>query len=116
MSNHLSQRELRVLVALSKGPQNSRELAEATGVLNPAHYVMRLRHRGWRIKCVRVAKLDRDGKKCWPGIYMFVTEDERRRAILSLKKETPASVAVSEGPQYSSKSESTANLRGVQDE
>jgi hypothetical protein len=116
MSNTLCPRERRVLAALADRGLGVRDLADAAGVANPPNYVMKLRHRGWRIKCVRVAKFDRDGKKCWPGIYMFVTEDERRRAILSLKKETPASVAVSEGPQYSSKSESTANLRGVQDE
>ena len=114
MISHLSPRELRVLVALSEGPQNCRELVDATGVLNPAQYVMRLRHRGWRIRCVRVAKLDRDGKKCWPGIYLFVTEDERLRAISSLKKESPASVAVSEGLQNSSKAETIPNLRGMQ--
>jgi len=62
-------RQRRALEALAEREVSSLELRTIVGMLNVPQLVSDLRSNGWEIKCRRISVLDRDGKKCRPGIY-----------------------------------------------
>ena len=64
-----TQREMRALDALWCGPVMREELDHFIGCSNSPHVVSTLRGKGVSIHCQDVPRIDRDGRKCWPGRY-----------------------------------------------
>ena len=70
-------RHLRAITALLRRPISRQELDSVAGASNSPELVAELRRRGLSIPCERISFIDRDGKKCRPGVYSFTTGDRR---------------------------------------
>ena len=70
-------RHLRAIAALLRRPISRQELDGVAGASNSPELVAELRRRGLDAPCERIDFIDRDGKKCRPGVYAF-TEIDRR--------------------------------------
>lgn len=66
-------RHLRVIDALEAGQLMREELDRIAGCSNGPQLVDDLRGLGLQIECEKVRRIDRDGRRCWPGRY-FLTE------------------------------------------
>ena len=71
-------RHQRVLALLLQRPAKREELDRAAGCSNGPELVAELRRRGLEVPCQRVEALDRDGRRCKPGIYSLTNKDRRR--------------------------------------
>lgn len=69
-------RHLRVLAVLLVRQLFREELDKIAGCSNGPELVAELRRFGLEIPCQRVTRLDRDGKRCRPGVYSL-TDDDR---------------------------------------
>lgn len=79
-------RHLRALTVLIRRPISRQELDNVAGCSNSPELVAELRRRGLDIGCERIEFIDRDGRKCRPGVY-FLT-DKGRRAFWAWKADT----------------------------
>lgn len=71
-------RHLRALQALMNGPQPRQTLDAVAGCSNSPELIAELRRRGLDVPCRRIDALDRDGRKCRPGIYRLSDADRRK--------------------------------------
>ncbi len=71
-------RQLRVLAALLVRPRRREDVDSIAGCSNGPELVAELRRRGLEVPCTRITFLDRDGRKCNPGIYAFTNADRRK--------------------------------------
>lgn len=71
-------RHARVLAVLLRRPLPRQELDTVAGCANGPELVADLRRAGLTVDCERITFIDRDGKKCRPGIYMLTTKDRRK--------------------------------------
>jgi chromosome segregation and condensation protein ScpB len=81
-------RHLRALAVLLRRPITRQELDNVAGCSNSPELVAELRRRGLAIKCERIEFIDRDGRKCRPGVYHL--PEPSRRAFWAWKKEVAA--------------------------
>lgn len=72
-------RHLRALTVLLRRPITRQELDSVAGCSNSPDLVAELRRRGLVILCERIEFIDRDGRKCRPGVYHLT--DRGRRAF-----------------------------------
>ncbi|MBS4003005.1 MAG: hypothetical protein KGZ91_06490 [Afipia sp.] len=77
-------RHLRAIAALLKRPISRQELDSVAGAANSPELVAELRRRGLDVDCKRIDFIDRDGKKCRPGVYSLTAKG--RRAFWDWKK------------------------------
>jgi len=90
MRERLTPRQRRVLAAMVDSPGIMRETLDAiAGASNGPELVRGLRAMGLAIKCDRVARVDRDGRTCRPGIYYFADGRSRLFARRLLEGEVP---------------------------
>jgi hypothetical protein len=73
-------RQRRVIAALLQGPKFREQLDRIAGAANAPDLVARLRRRGLSIPCEQIRATDRDGRKCWPGVYSLTAEDREKIA------------------------------------
>jgi len=79
----LSPRNQRLLNALLRGPQSSRDLIDIIPANNPAQYVSTLRKcLGFQIPMEEVRFITKDGKASWYGIYHLTDADRITAAEL----------------------------------
>ena len=76
----LCPRQSRVIAALLQGPKFREQLDRIAGAANAPDLVARLRRRGLSIPCEQIRATDRDGRKCWPGVYSLTAEDREKIA------------------------------------
>jgi len=88
-------RQARAIQALLQRDVSSFEMPYITGVLNPYQLVKNLREQGWSIACVRTSVVDRDGRKCQPGIYCLAPEMLQIGREVLVKFKTEAAVTAS---------------------
>jgi hypothetical protein len=70
-----TERQQRAITALVKyNKLGCHELQKNAGQINIPELIAGLRRNGWKIDCERVEVLDRDGKKCRPGLYFLLPE------------------------------------------
>ena len=81
-------RHLRAIAALLKRPISRQELDSVAGAANSPELIAELRRRGLDVDCERIDFIDRDGKKCRPGVYSLT--DKGRRAFWKWKRDTKA--------------------------
>ncbi len=74
-------RYFRALRALAAGPLMREELDRSSGSSNSPDMVAALVRAGWRIKCERLDRIDRDGRPCKPGRYTL-QDNQREMAAL----------------------------------
>lgn len=68
-------RQHRALIALVQyGAVSSKDMRQIAGALNAPELMATLKRNGWQWTCERVQMVDRDGKKCRPGIYRLTPE------------------------------------------
>lgn len=79
-------RHLRALTVLQRRPITRKELDSIAGCSNGPELVAELRRRGLAIECERIEFIDRDGRKCRPGVYHLT--DKGRRLFWAWKKTT----------------------------
>ncbi len=53
---------------------STHKMREIAGQENVPELMARLKRNGWKWECERVEMLDRDGKKCRPGVYQLLPE------------------------------------------
>ena len=70
-------RHQRALALLLQRPAKREELDRAAGCSNGPELVAELRRRGLELPCERVDAIDRDGRRCKPGIYSLTSRDRR---------------------------------------
>ena len=70
-------RHLRVLTVLLRRPVTRQELDNVAGCSNSPDLVAELRRRGIAIRCERIEFIDRDGRKCRPGVYQLTGKGRR---------------------------------------
>lgn len=70
-------RHLRALAVLLRRPITRQELDSVAGCSNGPELIAELRRRGLSIKCERIEFIDRDGRKCRPGVYHLTDKDRR---------------------------------------
>lgn len=73
-------RQARALAALMRGPLSREELDRVAGCSNTPDLIASLRRRGFVIPCEKIRVIDRDGRKCWPGIYHLTPADRTKLA------------------------------------
>jgi len=80
-------RHLRVLTLLLRKPQPREAIDASAGCSNGPELIAELRRRGLgeHLTCTRIHALDRDGKRCRPGVYSL-TEQGRRMVWAWLAK------------------------------
>lgn len=78
-------RHLRAIAALLKRPISRQELDSVAGAANSPELIAELRRRGLPIQCERITFIDRDGKKCHPGVYHFT--NACRKAFWAWKRQ-----------------------------
>lgn len=79
----------RLLAALLRGPVYRHQLDNVIGAENSPDIVMKLRRElGLLIPCAHVPMIDRDGRKCRPGLYSLSEHD--RTKVLRLQREAQA--------------------------
>ncbi len=71
-------RHLRALAVLLRRPITRQELDNVAGCSNGPELVAELRRRGLAVECERIEFIDRDGRKCRPGVYGFNDSDRRK--------------------------------------
>ena len=71
----LTQRHLRAINGLWRGPIMREALDRLAGCSNSPELVRQLRQMGLKIICQKVPVIDRDGKVCKAGRYEFAPED-----------------------------------------
>lgn len=81
-------RKRRVLEALLNGAVWREQLDRIAGASNSPQLVSELRRMGLVIECDQRLKIDRDGRPCYPGIYLLRScSVERVRALLEVTHE-----------------------------
>ena len=72
----LTRRQRRALIALVKGPCFREKLDVVAGCSNFPHLAASLRDLGLghHLQCERVPMLDRDGRRCLPGLYSLTPQ------------------------------------------
>lgn len=70
-------RHLRAIQALLRRPITREQLDKVVGCSNGPDLIAQLRRRGLDIPCERISFVDRDGRKCRPGVYMTTVTDRR---------------------------------------
>lgn len=68
-------RHLRALHALLRRPMPRETLDKVAGCSNGPDLVAELRRRGLKVPCKRIQFIDRDGKRCSPGVYSLLPTD-----------------------------------------
>ena len=71
-------RHLRAISVMMRRPISRQELDSHAGCANGPALVSELRDRGLTVKCDRIKFIDRDGRKCRPGVYYFTDADKRK--------------------------------------
>lgn len=82
-------RHLRVLTSLLHGSRTREEADQIAGCSNSPELIRSLRKLGLELPCRRLRRIDRDGKKCAPGIYAL-TDADRQKVLAFLAKSLPA--------------------------
>ncbi len=77
-------RHLRAIAALLKRPTSRKEMDSTAGCANTPQMISDICKRGLEIKCERIEFIDRDGRRCRPGVYYLT--DQGRRAFWAWKK------------------------------
>ena len=72
-----NERHLRAITFLMRRPMPREALDREAGCSNGPELVAELRRRGLEIPCERINFIDRDGRKCRPGIYSLTISDRR---------------------------------------
>ena len=76
----LTQRQLRLINALMRGPLMREAVDKVAGTSNGPDIVAQLRKKGLDIPCTLIDALDRDGNVCRPGSYELSARDRERLA------------------------------------
>ncbi len=76
----LCPRQARALAALLRGPVPREQMDRLAGCSNAPDLVASLRRRGFVIPCEKICVTDRDGRRCWPGIYSLTDADRTKLA------------------------------------
>jgi hypothetical protein len=71
-------RHQRAIFALLRSPRPRKTLDDIAGCANSPDLVAELQRRGLEIPCNRIEVIDRDGRKCRPGIYRLTDSDRRK--------------------------------------
>ena len=71
-------RHLRVIPALLRRPISRQELDSVAGCANGPALIQELREHNLIVPCVRIEVIDRDGRKCRPGVYSLTASDRRK--------------------------------------
>ncbi|WP_082176503.1 hypothetical protein [Acidovorax sp. MR-S7] len=82
-------RHLRFLTSLLHGSRSREEADQIAGCSNSPQLVRSLRKLGLELPCRRLRRIDRDGKKCAPGIYSLTNAD-RQKVLAFFAKSSPA--------------------------
>lgn len=85
-------RHLRVLMALLHGSRTREETDQIAGCSNSPQLIRNLRKLGLDLPCRRLRHIDRDGKKCAPGIYSL-TDSDRQMVLAFFAKSVTATEA-----------------------
>ena len=85
-------RHLRVLTSLLQGSRTREEADQIAGCSNSPQLVRSLRKLGLELPCKRLRRVDRDGKKCAPGIYSL-TDSDRQQVLAFFGKSLAATEA-----------------------
>lgn len=85
-------RHLRVLTSLLHGSRSREETDQIAGCSNSPQLVRSLRKLGLELPCKRLRRIDRDGKKCAPGIYSL-TDSDRQKVLAFFAKSLAATEA-----------------------
>jgi hypothetical protein len=73
-------RHQRALQALMRGPISRERLDRVAGVSNGPQLISDLRALGLNVGCKRVTVIDRDGRRCQPGVYYLPSEEQQKVA------------------------------------
>ncbi len=71
-------RYLRAITGLMRRPLPRENLDSLAGCANGPQLVADLRELGLEVPCERVKFIDRDGRKCNPGVYSLTGTDRRK--------------------------------------
>lgn len=82
-------RHLRVLTSLLHGARTRGETDQIAGCSNSPELIRSLRKLGLELPCRRLRRIDRDGKKCAPGIYSL-TDSDRQKVLAFFAKSLAA--------------------------
>ena len=74
-SPKLVPRQMRVVLALLRGPVMREEIDRVAGASNGPDVVARLRAKGLDIPCTPIDSINRDGEPCRPGQYELSSRD-----------------------------------------
>ena len=85
-------RHLRVLTSLLHGSRTREEIDQIAGCSNSPQLISDLRTLGLELPCSRLRRIDRDGKKCAPGIYSL-TDSDRQQVLAFFGKSLAATEA-----------------------
>ncbi len=58
-----------------RGPLSREELDRLAGCSNTPDLIASLRRRGFVIPCEKIRVIDRDGRRCFPGVYSLTDAD-----------------------------------------
>ena len=72
-------------------------LDREAGCSNSPELVAELRRCGLDVPCERISFIDRDGRKCRPGVYSLTASD-RRKILAEAAKRNAARIAARLGP------------------
>lgn len=67
--------------ARAVGAAPGEQLDRLAGAANGPDLVAQLRRRGMAVPCEKIRVTDRDGRKCWPGVYSLAPADREAIAI-----------------------------------
>lgn len=82
-------RHLRFLTSLLQGSRTREEADQIAGCSNSPQLISDLRTLGLELPCSRLRRIDRDGKKCAPGIYSL-TDSDRQKVLAFFAKSLAA--------------------------
>ena len=71
-------RHLRAIAALLRRPMPRESLDKEVGCSNGPELIAELCRRGLDVPCERIHFIDRDGKKCRPGVFSFTISDRNK--------------------------------------
>ncbi len=72
-----SPRQQRALMRLMRGPAWREEIDRVAGTSNGPDVIGRLRKKGLEVPCEQLERIDRDGRRCRPGLYSLTPDDRR---------------------------------------
>lgn len=76
----LCPRQARALTALMRGPVPREQMDRLAGCSNTPDLIASLRRRGFVIPCEKIRVIDRDGRRCFPGVYSLTPADRAKLA------------------------------------